>query len=139
MNSRLLLIGAAVVWLASGYLVGPRLSAAQGPGPGVGSIWEGNATYVSGSVLHVVELNQQTGTQSGIVSLALPRGGEIADVCARSDGAGGIGVSWLLYGDGSLFEYTPGTGWRQIEDLAGGSSTAGIGASWGQVKDRYRK
>lgn len=139
MRNRLSLVCASLVLVAAAYVVGSRQSSAQGFRSGVGSIWEGNATYVSGGLLHVVQLNQQTGTQESISTIALPRGGEIADVCARNDGGGDASVAWLLYADGALFEYTNTAGWRQIGNLAIGGATTALPQSWGQVKDRYHK
>jgi hypothetical protein len=138
MAKKFFYVCAGLFFLALSFELGARSARAQGASGIAGGFFGPDATISVGTTMYTVRLNTYTGTDGPPYSLLLPRSGAVQDVRSVS-GGGSIGETWVLYQDGDIYEYLPGTGWQHIVNLLGATPTAAQSTSWGRVKSTYRK
>ena len=140
MPKKFFYVCAGLFLLALSYHFGARGASAQGSMQVFGSIDVANVSYVANGTLVGVHLNFYTGIDAPPTSIPLPHPGTVvAATCTVGGAPAVISDAFVVYEDGVVWQYTPDIGWRVVTSMTGEVPTPATGATWGQVKDRYRK
>ncbi|OFV82730.1 MAG: hypothetical protein A2W26_09875 [Acidobacteria bacterium RBG_16_64_8] len=80
-------------------------------------------------------------TLSGPWRTPLPRAGTVIACAGTVRGGGGIELAWVLYDDGSFYQYKgsePPLGWTLLGHLFTGGPVQAQGTTWGRIKAERR-
>ncbi len=140
MAKKFFYVCAGLFMLAMSYQLGAQRAAAQGSTQILGAIDVANVSYMTGGTLYGVHLNAYTGIDAPPTSIPIPHSGTlVAADCTVGGSPAVISDAFVVYDDGSVWQFTPGSGWHTVASMTGGGPTATASATWGQVKSTYRK